>query len=82
MHCCVCKTPKRVNSQSEMDQKIDANSMKWNSTTDILSVSNIRVDFKIFECLRQQHTEPEFVCFTCHDILETVDSLQVMKLTY
>jgi len=49
---------------------------RWVSTRDKMSVSEMRINYKLFDCLRREFTDPAFVCNDCYDLLEQIDALQ------
>jgi len=49
---------------------------RWVSTRDKMSVSEMRINYKLFDCLKREFTDPAFVCNDCYDLLEQIDALQ------
>jgi len=51
------------------------NRKKWMATKDRTSVSQMRLNYKLFDCLKREFNEG-FVCNECTDLVEQIDSLQ------
>ena len=50
---------------------------RWVSTRDKMSVSEMRINYKLFDCLKREFADPAFICNGCFDLLEQIDALQV-----
>lgn len=48
----------------------------WVSTKDRTSVSEMRINYKLFDCLKREFTDPGYICKDCHELLEQIDALQ------
>jgi len=51
------------------------NKKKWLATKDRTSVSQMRISFKLFDCLKREFNDG-FVCVECFDLVEQIDALQ------
>ena len=91
--CCVCKARKAggkdvqffdPNFPDETDVYDDDRGGggaglidRWVSTRDKMSVSEMRINYKLFDCLKREFADPAFICNGCFDLLEQIDALQV-----
>ena len=77
MLCCICKDDKSRIESLENDKENDNSDQIWVSTADRVSPSDMRIDLKLFDCLRREFANPGFVCPICLELIEEIDALQV-----